>query len=315
MAPKSRYAIGFLIFLGVVLLFVPAISGPAKIKVVASIFPLADFVKAVGGERVKVITLIPPGASPHTFEPTPGTMREISDAEIFIQVGAGLEFWASKIPQAVAAKDLITVIATQGMNLIKEVRDYHEHEQEEDIHARHHHKGEEHEQGNPHIWLDPVLAKDVVSKITEALIKVDPAHKVYYQKNKSEYLARLDDLHQEIAAKTREFTIKEYVAFHPAFAYFSKRYGLIEVGVIEKSPGREPTPKDLKGIVETIKKYKIKAVFAEPQLNPKAAQVIAQEAGVKVLILDTLGGIDTTYGHSYLSLMRHNLRVMEEAMM
>jgi zinc transport system substrate-binding protein len=285
----------------------------AKIRVVASIFPLADFARAVGGERVEVITLIPSGASPHTFEPTPGTLKRISDAKIFIQVGAGLEFWASKIQQAVAAKDLIIVRATQGMNLIRGVNHHHEHGDEEHVDAKGHH-WEEGEHGNPHVWLDPVLAKDVVSKIARALIKADSVHKLYYEKNESEYLADLDRLHQEILATTQKFVIKEYVAFHPSFSYFSRRYGLKEVGVIEESPGREPTPKHLEETVKAIKGCRIKAVFAEPQLNPKAAEVIAEEAGVKVLILDPLGGPNTTYGSSYLDLMRHNLKVMQQAM-
>jgi zinc transport system substrate-binding protein len=310
---KLRHALFVTILLVGLCLAELAYVETARIKVVASIFPLADFARAVGGERVEVITLIPSGASPHTFEPTPGILKRISDAKVFIQVGAGLEFWASKIQQAVATKGLITVTATQGMNLIREVAHRDRHGEEEDINATGHH-GEGNGHGNPHVWLDPVLAKDVVSKIVRALIKADPVHKVHYEKNGSEYLADLDRLHKEILAATHKFAIKEYVTFHPSFSYFSRRYGLKEVGVIEESPGREPTLKHLEQIVKAIKGYRIKAVFAEPQLNPKTAEVIAEEAGVKVLILDPLGGPNTTYGSSYLDLMRHNLKVMQQAM-
>jgi ABC-type Zn uptake system ZnuABC Zn-binding protein ZnuA len=199
------------------------------------------------------------------------------------------------------------------MNLIREVVHHHEQGDEEYVNEKGYH-GEENEHGNPHVWLDPVLAKDVVNKIARALIKADPVHKVHYERNESEYLADLDRLHKEILAATHKFAIKEYVTFHPSFSYFSRRYGLKEVGVIEESPGREPTPKHLEEIVKAIKGYRIKAVFAEPQLNPKAAEVIAEEAGVKVLILDPLGGPNTNYGSSYLDLMRHNLKVMQQAM-
>ena len=107
--------------------------------------------------------------------------------------------------------------------------------------------------------------------------------------------------------------LRDYVSFHPAFTYFARRYGLNEVGVIEVAPGREPTPRHLQDLVAAIRRYGIKVVFAEPQLNPRVAEVIAQEAGVKVLMLDPMGG-RPPYGSDYLKLMRHNLAALDEAL-
>jgi zinc transport system substrate-binding protein len=110
------------------------------------------------------------------------------------------------------------------------------------------------------------------------------------------------------------FRIRKYVAFHPAWSYFARRYGLEEVGVIQESPGREPTPRHIENLIRAIEAFGIQAVFAEPQLNPTAAEAIAAEAGVKVLILDPLGGPDLPGRDSYIGLMEYNLEIMRRAM-
>ncbi len=269
------------------------------LKVTASLFPLADIVRKVGGESVDVHVLLPAGASPHTFEPTPGQLRELSGTRLLVLVGAGLEFWAEKLATASAGESLRVIRAADGVALIPlEGEEAHEHEAG----------------GNPHVWLDPVVMKAFVDRIERALVEIDPGNAASYRRNAEAYRAALDSLDQEIRATVEGFSIKEYVAFHPAWAYFARRYGLNQVGLIEASPGREPTPKQLKAIVENVRKFGIRAVFAEPQLNPTAAQVIACEAGVKVLVLDPLGGPDLPDRDSYLRLMRYNLRVMKEAM-
>ena len=142
------------------------------------------------------------------------------------------------------------------------------------------------QQGNPHVWLDPVLAQDICRRIAQAFIQVDPGHKQDYENNLAAYLAKLEDLHEEISKKVATFRQRDYVCFHPAFAYFARRYGIREVGVIEAAPGREPSPGHLQKTITAIKKCGCRAVFAEPQLSPRVAEVIAQEAGVKVLFLD-----------------------------
>jgi zinc transport system substrate-binding protein len=201
---------------------------------------------------------------------------------------------------------------------------HHEHNAHHDSEHRPHHPGEkgeatptpkahDHEQGNPHVWLDPVLAKDICRRIAQAFIQADPAHQKDYENNLAAYLAELDNLHADISKEVDTFRLRDYVTFHPAFTYFSRRYGLREVGVIEAAPGREPSPGHLQRIIAAIKKSGVKAVFAEPQLSSRVAEVIAQEAGVKVLLLDPLGG-RPPYGSDYLKLMRQNLAVLAQAL-
>jgi zinc transport system substrate-binding protein len=291
-------------------------AGP--LQVAATIVPLGDFCQKIGGDLVQVQVLIPPGASPHLFEPAPSVMARAFQARVFVYIGAGLEPWATKLLQSRGSKNLIVVEAAQGMTLLG--MDRHHHGQEESEapgrpgqlpHAKN--SPEAHLAGNPHLWLDPVLAQEICRKIAAAFIRADPAHQARYEANLEAYLAALEALHQEIQQHALAWSLRDFVSFHPAFSYFARRYNLHEVGTIEAAPGREPTPRHLKNLVTAIRRYGIKVVFAEPQLNPRVAEVIAQEAGVKVLLLDPMGGAPP-YGSDYLKLMRHNLAALDTAL-
>jgi zinc transport system substrate-binding protein len=296
-----------------------------KIPVIASIVPLGDFCDKIGGERVSVKVLIPPGASPHVFEPTPVAVARAMEARVFVYVGAGLDPWAERLIASRAAGKLIAVRATEGLPLIQEVAHHHgqhkDHQGSGDHKSKYKEEGGEHakpgrhshQQGNPHVWLDPVLAKDICRRIAQAFIQADPAHKKEYEANLAAYLGELDKLHADISHEVAAFRVRDYVTFHPAFAYFSRRYGLREVGVIEAAPGREPSPGHLQRLIADIRKFGVNVVFAEPQLSPRVAEVIAREAGVRVLLLDPLGG-RPPYGSDYLNLMRHNLAVLTQAL-
>ena len=265
------------------------------LKVVASISPIGDMVREVGGDRVVVRVLLPPGASPHVFDPTTRTARDISQARLFFGVGAGLDFWAEKLVKA--SKEHISIILlSEGMKLLHEEGDH----------------GHGHATANPHVWLDPVLAMEMVRKIEQILAETDPPGAHTYRSRSAQYITRLQALDAEIGNTVSAFSIKSFVSFHPAWDYFALRYGLKSVGVIEESPGKEPSPQRLQAIVKAIRHYHIRAVFAEPQLNPKTAEVIAREAGVKVILLDPEGGLPGR--ETYLGLMKYNLARLKEAM-
>ena len=276
-----------------------------KVPVIASIFPIADMVKQVGGMYVDVTTVIPSGASPHTYEPRPSLLKKIFEARIFFMIGAGLELWAEKFVR-LSKNQINTVKLSEGISLIK-------------LSKHHHDDADINNSGsgfaNPHIWLDPEIAKLMVNKIIFVLCKIDNKHMQYYEKRGLAYLDKLDELHGLISSTVEKFKIKKYVSFHPVLDYFARRYGLESVGVIEAAPGKNPTPGKIKKIISLIKKHDIRAVFAEPQLNPKVAEVIAREANVKVLLLDPMGGPDIKGRDSYFNLMKYNLKVLHEAML
>jgi len=272
-------------------------TGPdaGKIKVVVSIAPLADLAQQVGGEHVTVTTLVPAVASPHTYEPTPAQIKEVARADVLVLIGLGFEFWAEDVIESAANPDLIVVYTSEGIEI---------------IHDEHEHEG--HEVGNPHVWLDPRNAMVQVRHIRDALIKADPAHRAGYEANAEAYLAQLEALDEEIAAQVVTWSHREFIAFHPSWIYFTQRYGLVEAAVIERTPGREPSPAELAGIVETARRIGARAIFAEPQFSPKAAETIAAESGAQVLFLNPLGGAEGPT--SYLEMMRYNVAQMGKAL-
>lgn len=276
----------------------------SPVKVVVSIHPLYDITKQIGRDKVVIKTLLPPAASPHTFEPTPKQMTELSNAKAFIKIGAGLELWADRIVQAASNKNLIVVDLSKGMPLIRETHK-HKHEQ---------HKKNSANASDPHFWLDPVLAKKIVDRIADTLMQIDPANKNFYSANARQYKRELDKLHEEILAAVSKFKTRQYVTFHAAWNYFSKRYALRVLGVIEEAPGREPAPGDVARIINELKKSNVRVVFAEPQFNPKIAEAIAKEAGARVLFLDPIGASNAPDRDTYIKLMRYNLYQMERAM-
>ena len=298
----------------------PAGAAPpaGKLLVAATIVPLGDFCQRIGRDLVQVQVLIPPGASPHVFEPAPSVMAKAFQARVFVYIGAGLEPWAARLLRSRGSERLIVVEAAQGIPLLGLDEQHHHHEaagglghtgkppDQEEAHATH-------SSGNPHIWLDPMLAQEICKKIAGALIQADPGHRAHYEANLRSYLAALDELDREIKQHAEKWRLRDFVSFHPSFTYFARRYNLHEVGVIEAAPGREPTPRHLQTLVAAIRRYGIKVVFAEPQFNPRVAEVIAQEAGVKVLKLDPMGGAPP-YGSDYLQLMRANLAALDEAL-
>ncbi len=290
---------------------------PVKLPVAASIIPLADFCRQIGGERVQVQVFIPPGASPHTFEPSPGLLTGLRQAKVVVINGAGLEPWVGRFLQTLKVQKPMVVTATDGLDLIREVHGHVREGGPQTIGGKkpEHGHGHPHAHGdvNPHVWLDPVLAQDICRRLAAALSSADPEGRPVYEQQLHQYLEKLTALHDKIAAATAQFQIKEFIGFHPSFSYFARRYGLREVGIIEVAPGREPTPRALQNILAAIKRYGIRVIFSEPQFNPRIAEVLANEAGVRVLTLDPIGG-RPPYGESYIQLMEYNLNTMAQAM-
>lgn len=309
----------WILFFSIVFFGTPALSFGEKLSVVASIFPITDMARQIGGEDVDVTTIVPAGASPHTFELKPSLVRKFASAKVFLMIGAGLEYWADQLVHS-SGRKILPVILSDGVKLIQSTESHHDEAAEhpsspsgKSRHAKHDHD-HDHGGGNPHIWLDPQLAKLMAARIQEAFSAADPDHAVVYAHRTREFLDRLDVLDREIADNVALFKIRQVVSFHSSWDYFIARYGLTLAGVIEKSPGRNPTPREIADIVSSIRSFQIRAVFAEPQFSPKVANVIASEAGVKVLILDPLGGETITGRNSYFDLMRYNLHIMKETM-
>lgn len=274
-----------------------------KLTVVATIFPLADFVKNVAGDKVDIVTLLRPGDSPHTYEPSSRDMKAVTRARLLVINGAGLDFWVEKLKSAasdnLAVVDTSLVLEQEGLLLSGD-----EHEDEADDHGG----------TNPHYWLDPVLAQKQVEAIASALAEADPDNGDFYLDNAAAYVGELESLDEEIRETTGDFSSREFIAFHASWTYFANRYDLVEAAVIQEAPGKEPSVAYIKGVVDLAKSLKVKAIFAEPQFSTDAAEAIASDSGAKVLLLDPLGGPGLKGRDSYIALMRYNVAQMEKAM-
>jgi ABC-type Zn uptake system ZnuABC Zn-binding protein ZnuA len=273
-----------------------------RLPVAVSILPLADFTRNVGADRVEITVLVPPGSSPHTYEPAPSRARSIADARVVVLNGVGLEFWAKKLVDAANNPDLIVVETAEGLDVIEDDED-HGHEGEGGEHR--------HEKGNPHVWLDPLYAIHQVKKIRDALIQADPGGAEIYRDRADRYIQQLIDLDREIREVVAGFRSREFISFHAGYDYFARRYGLEQVAVVERTPGREPSPNEIAAIVRTAKEFGVRAIFAEPQFPPKAARVIAEECGAQVLFLNPLG---SPPDYAYIDMMRANLRELERGL-
>ncbi|BAW31147.1 MAG TPA: zinc ABC transporter substrate-binding protein [Methanothermobacter sp.] len=236
-------------------------TGPEeKIIVAASIMPQKEFIEAVGGDKVKVIVMVPPGADPHTYEPQPSQLRELSKAKIYFQVGSGIEFektWMEKLKELNPEMKIIN--CSEGIKLIKE---------------------------DPHVWTSPQNAIIMVENIYKALIKEDPANREYYTKNKDQYISRLKELDKKFNQTLTEKQNKKILVYHPAWTYLFKDYKIEQITIEQE--GKEPSPQKLAKIIQEAKKANIKIIIISPQSNKQSAQAIADEIGAKIVTIDPL---------------------------
>jgi zinc transport system substrate-binding protein len=270
----------------------------AAVRVVATIFPVADMVRQVGKDAVDVTTLLPAGASPHTFEPTPAQIRAVAEAAVFVEVGAGLDAWAAKL-RAAHAGPMIVVTLAAGVPLLGAAEG----------------EGASHG-GDPHIWLDPVLVRDhLVPAIVSGLSQADPGHAAGFRAAAGEFEVALTQLDAEIRATLAPATNRNYVAFHSAWRHFANRYDLHEVGVVESFPGKEPSAQEIAAIVQRARAAHVRALLIEPQFSPRLAEQVAHEIGAQPVTVDPLGGPHLPDRQHYLDLMRYNLRAFAKALL
>ena len=244
-----------------------------RIGVVVSILPHVEFAEKIGGDKVQVTVMVPPGASPHTYEPTPSQLKEVSRAKIYVKVGSGVEFELAWIDKIISVnKEMLVVDCSKGIKLIEAE---HEHEEEHEHHGV-----------DPHIWLSLKNAKIMVENIYQCLTQIDPVNQEYYAKNKEKYLQELDELDKEIAQALFGKENRKIMVYHPAWAYFCRDYGLEQIP-IEKE-GKEPTPQGIASLIKQARENNITIIFASPEFSTKTAEVIAKEINGNVVLISPL---------------------------
>lgn len=261
-----------------------------QIQVVTTFSTLNSFVNAVGGPYVHVTNLVPIGASPEDYQPAPQDIATLSDAQVLVMNGAGIEAWLTHTLADAKNPDLHIVVCTDGLPV---------------------------KVGNPHLWMNPDFAKVYVQKIRDALIAVDPTHRAAFTANAKRYDGVLTALSASIAKKIDTIPVNQrnMIVFHNAWAYYDARFGLRTVGAIETSPGQQPNPQWIAQLVDQAKKYHVRAMFSEPEYSPKQVQAVAQSAGVHIvtdLYDDSIG--QDPHVHDYTSMLTYDTNTIVKAL-
>ncbi len=263
--------------------------------VVATIFPVGDLARSIAGEDVRVEVLVPPHASPSTYEPSPRQIRALAGARRYLTVGGSLDAWVRTIPG--------------GLGLVAETR------LNDGIALRRGDGDGDAATGDPHTWLDPLLVRDVwLPRMEDALVAARPDARDRLAARGRALSDSLTALDAWLARRLAPVRGARFIAAHAAWGYMAERYGLHEFGTIYPGPGREPSARRLAALVDSARAGDVHAVFAEPRLGPTAAHALATELGVPVLVLDPLGGPRLDGRSGYLAMMRFNGLQMRRAL-
>jgi zinc transport system substrate-binding protein len=257
-----------------------------RMSVVASFYPLAEAASRIGGDRVDVRNLTPPGVEPHDLELAPDRIAEIQEADVVLYLGNGFQ---PAVEQAVADARGVAVDVAAGIQ-----RDH-----------------------DPHVWLDPVLYRRVVDRTELALEQTSPKDAERFASNAKAFDEELARLDRDYRAGLSHCARHLIVTSHEAFGYLAARYGLVQYPIAGLSPDAEPSPDRLAELAALVKREGVTTIFTEELVSPKVAETLAREAGVKTAVLNTLEGLtdqEIAAGDDYVSVMRRNLRVLQVAL-
>lgn len=238
-----------------------------RLRVFVTIPPQAYFVERVGGDQVSVQVLVPPGQSPHTYEPTPAQMAALESADVYFRIGVPME--QALVPKLQHGSARVRVVDTRQGITLRRMEDQHAGEGDD-----------------PHIWLDPKLVRIQARTICDALVNLDPQHADQYRANSDAFVTDLDALDAKLAAALAPLRGRQILVFHPSFGYFADAYGLRQVAI--EVQGKEPSPRQLQQIIARARRERVKVIFVQPEFSARSAQAIAAELGATLVTLDPL---------------------------
>lgn len=268
------------------------------IKVTASFYPLYFFAQEIGGEYADVTNITPAGAEPHDYEPTAQDMARIEESALLILNGKGLEPWGENLKHTLDASRTDIVIAGEGLTDRKITQ-------------------ESRAAGDPHLWLNPLLAKQIADKISAGLAVANPEREAYYRARANDLKSQLDGLDAEYREGLRDCRQKNIITSHAAFGYMAAEYGFAQVSIAGTNPDAEPSPRQMAEIAQFAQTKGIRHIFFEPLASPKIADALAREIGAAPLMLNPLEGLtreEIARGENYFTQMRENLANLQIAL-
>jgi zinc transport system substrate-binding protein len=280
----------------------------ADLQVVTTFLPMTQFTKAVVGDRAEVVQLLPTTAAPHDYQASPEDVRKLADADVLVENGMELEEFLDDLVKN-AANPQIKIIDS-SKNVIPISNAVVEGKKHDHTAAEHEHHGE----SNPHVWLDPKRAMQQVASIRDGMIAADPAGKNIYTANAAAYIQQLKELDAEFTKALQPYGGKTFVAFHDFAPYFAQSYNLTAQFLVDV-PEENPSPDDVKRVIDTVKSTQLKTLLTEPQAGQDAFSALAKDLNVKVSPFDPMetGGAEAMEPGYYLTTMRANLKSLESA--
>ncbi len=295
----------FIIFIGVNLEKNNPIDDTEDTVIVTSFYPLFDVSESITKGRMEVINITPQGLSPHDFDPSPRDIRTINNADIFFYNGSGLEPWAEKIEDIVSSN--VKVINTSSFfNLQESSHDYdHDHG---------HSHGHSHDEKDPHIWLDPLMQREIVDIVLKEIIEIDEEGSEYYKKNAEDLKKALYNLHESYEDGLSDCELNHVVISHASLFYLSERYGFEMITISGISPEEEPSPSKIAEISDTVLSKDIRHILFETTIPKDLAETIANETGAETITFNPLESLSKGDNRNYISIMEENLEILKKAM-
>lgn len=285
-----------------------------KINIITTIFPIYDFINNVGGDKVQVSILIPPGVEVHDYEPTPQDIILINDSDLFIYMGENIEYWAKTLINGVEKKEKIIDIA-KNIEFIENEK-FEAKYGIEDNEEEHEHDLEKYD---THIWLDPTKSIEIVNNIKDELCNIDSKNANYYKENAENYISELVKLDSDIMDVVSASENKKIAFGGPfAYAYFIERYNLSFVSAYDScGENGEPSVFKVKQVIEKMKNDNIDVIFYKELSSGNIAKTISEETGANMLEFNSIHTVteeQLNNNISYISIMRKNLENLKEAL-
>ncbi|UKL13604.1 metal ABC transporter substrate-binding protein [Dissulfurimicrobium hydrothermale] len=284
-------------------------TAEGRLAVVTSIFPVSEMVRAVGGDRVDVRQLLPPGSDPHSWEPKISDMLCLEQADLVVLIGAGLEPWAGGIVNKVRSGGGGVLVLAEGSDL----KGWRGRTSEVEGHDHHGHGW-----ADPHIWLDFKWDAEATMRIAKKLADLDPAGAGFYEENARRYakaLEALDTSYRRTLSSCEQKTL--VVAGHAAFGYLAEAYGLRQVALYGISPDASPSPKKMADVIELVKKEGVKAIFFDDTVNDSLGKAISRETGAQCFVItpgESLKKNDIVDKTTFIKLMYRNLAALSRGL-
>lgn len=277
----------------------------SRLSVVTSFYPLYFFASEIGGDHASITNIVPAGSEPHDYEPTPRDIAAIESADIVLLNGEGFEAWGERIASNVSGS---VIEVADGLATLEGTA----HESDEGA-------GEQHDEAgyDPHVWLSPPLARQMVARITEAYTAADPQNAAFYRANAAALDAKLAALDEQYRTGLASCVRREIITSHAAFGYVAKQYGLTQVALAGLSPEEEPTTQTIAQIASFAKEHGVTHIFFETLVPADFSKTVATEIGAQTLVLNPLEGLageELSSGKTYLTEMQQNLANLRAAL-